>query len=153
MPRIPFDQIPEQLMACMMQTEKHVMTFKIIDESFMELLRYHVSLINECTYCIDMHFKEAIAAGESQQRLYSVPIWRETGFYTEIEQSILDWTESVTLLKRGSKQWQFAFSNLVTHFNQDEIANLTLAIIQINSWNRLAKSFGFVAGTYQVGQH
>lgn len=153
MSRIPFENIPENLMNCMMQTEKYIKSLNIIDESFMEVLRYRVSVINQCAYCIDMHFKEAVAAGESELRIYSSSVWKETTYYTESEQALLEWAESVTLLNDTSEQRQQSFTNLSKHFSQDDISNLTLSIMQINSWNRLAKSFGFEAGTYQVGQH
>ncbi len=136
-----------------MQTEQHVKSLPVIDESFMEILRYHVSIINQCAYCIEMHFKEAIAAGEIELRIYASSTWREVNFYSESEQALLAWTESVTLLNDSTKQRQQSFDKLNKYFNQADIANLTLAIIQINAWNRLAKSFGFEAGTYQVGQH
>ncbi|OUR60597.1 alkylhydroperoxidase [Colwellia sp. 39_35_sub15_T18] len=153
MPRILFENVPKPLMNCMMQTEQHVKSLPVIDESFMEILRYHVSIINQCAYCIEMHFKEAIAAGEIELRIYASSTWREVNFYSESEQALLAWTESVTLLNDSTKQRQQSFDKLNKYFNQADIANLTLAIIQINAWNRLAKSFGFEAGTYQVGQH
>ncbi|MBL4823356.1 MAG: carboxymuconolactone decarboxylase family protein [Colwellia sp.] len=119
----------------------------------MELLRYRVSVINQCAYCIEMHFKEAVAAGESELRVYSSSAWQETNFYNGSEQALLAWAESVTLLNDTTDQRQQAFTNLNKHFSQDDIANLTLAIVQINAWVRLAKPFGFEAGAYQVGQH
>ena len=153
MPRIPFENIPANLMSCMMQTEEYIKSLNIIDESFMEVLRYRVSVINQCAYCIEMHFKEAVAAGESELRVYSSSAWKETNFYNESEQSLLTWAESVTLLNDSTDQRQQSFANLSKYFSQDDISNLTLSIVQINSWNRLAKPFGFEAGTYQVGQH
>ena len=80
MPRIPFENIPVNLMSCMMQTEKYIKSLSIIDESFMELMRYRVSMINQCAYCVDMHFKEAVAAGESELLIYSSSVWKETNF-------------------------------------------------------------------------
>lgn len=153
MPRVPFENIPENLMNCIMQTEKYIKSLNIIDESFMEVLRYRVSVINQCAYCIEMHFKEAIAAGESELRIYSSSAWKETNFYNESEQALLEWTESVTKLNDSTDQRQQSFTNLKKYFSQDDISNLTLSIVQINSWNRLAKPFGFEAGNYQVGQH
>ena len=153
MPRIPFENIPEGLMGCMMQTEKYIKSLDIIDESFMEVLRYRVSVINQCAYCIEMHFKEAVAAGESELRIYSSSVWRETNFYNNAEQALLAWTESVTTLNDTTDQRQQAFTNLSNYFSQEDIANLTLSIVQINSWVRLAKPFGFEAGAYQVGQY
>ncbi len=154
MPRIPFENIPKPLMNCMIKTEHYLKSLNIIDESFMEILRYHASMLNKCAYCIDMHFKEALGAGETELRIYSSITWRDVAFYSETEKALLAWTESVTILNDESNKYrQQAFENLSQHFSQDEIANLTLAIMQINSWIRLAKSFGFEAGTYQIGQY
>ncbi|MFT4907913.1 MAG: alkylhydroperoxidase family enzyme [Oleispira sp.] len=100
-----------------------------------------------------MHFKEAVAAGESELRVYSSSAWKETNFYNESEQALLTWAESVTLLNDSTEQRQQSFTDLRKYFSQDDIANLTLSIVQINSWIRLAKPFGFEAGTYQVGQY
>ena len=136
-----------------MQTEMYIKSLSIIDESFMEVLRYRVSVINQCAYCIEMHFKEAVAAGESELRVYSSPTWKETKFYNESEQALLAWSESVTMLNDSADQRQQSFTNLSKYFSQDDISNLTFAIVQINSWNRLVKPFGFEAGAYQVGQH
>lgn len=153
MSRIPFENIPANLMSCMMQTEKYIKSLNIIDESFMEVLRYRVSVINQCAYCIEMHFKEAVAAGESELRIYSSSAWKETNFYNESEQALLEWTESVTKLNDSTDQRQQSFTKLKKYFSQDDISNFTLSIVQINSWNRLAKPFGFEAGAYQVGKH
>ena len=152
MTRIGFPQIPTALMNCMMRTEDYISTLTIADESFMALMRFQVSVINKCAYCIDMHFKEAAAAGETEVRLYSVLVWRETDFYSEAEQAMLHWAELITLLSGASDQLQQAYDRLLEHFSQTEVANLTLAIVQINSWNRLAKPFGFEPGSYQPGQ-
>ncbi|MEP0176784.1 MAG: carboxymuconolactone decarboxylase family protein [Paraglaciecola sp.] len=153
MSRIPFENIPASLISCMMQTEQYIKSLNIIDESFMEVMRYRVSMINQCAYCIDMHFKEAVAAGESELRVYSSSVWKETTFYNDTEQALLAWTESVTLLNDTAAQRQQSFTNLNKYFTHDDIANLTLSLVQINSWVRLAKPFGFEAGTYQVAQH
>ena len=152
MTNIPFEQIPESLMACMLQTEKYVNSLNIIDEKQMELMRSHASMINGCAYCVDMHFKEAMAAGEQEQRLYSLPVWKKTNFYTDAEQALLAWTESLTDIKKDADGLQDAFEMMQQHFSVDDIANLTLAVVQINSWTRLAKAFGFEPGSYQVGQ-
>lgn len=153
MPRISFENVPKQLINCMMQTEQYINSVNIIDKSFMEVLRYRVSMINKCVYCIEMHFKEAVAAGETELRIYASSTWRDVTFYSKAEQALLAWTEFVTMLNDSAPQRQQLFDDLTNYFNQDEIANLTLSIIQINAWNRLAKAFGFEAGSYQVGQY
>lgn len=153
MARIPFAEIPKDLLSCMRKTEQYVKSLNIVDHAFMEILRYKVSTINKCAYCIEMHFKEAVAAGESELRVYSSSAWRDTTFYNDTEQALLSWAESVTTLNDSSEQRQQSFNALRKHISQDDIANITLAIVQINAWNRLAKSFDFEAGHYQVGQH
>lgn len=139
-------------MSCMMQTE-HYLNNIDLDHKLLELMRFYVSQLNGCAYCIDMHFKEAIAAGETEQRLYSVSMWRDTNFYSEAERAMFAWAESVTQLSDDALTQQPIFDELSRHFSVSEMANLTLAVSQINSWNRLARSFGFEAGSYQLGQH
>jgi len=152
MQRLNFEQIPDELMSSMMKVENTVNKAGF-DQGLLELIRYYVSQINQCAYCMDMHYKEAIAAGETEQRLHSIMAWRETGYYNEQERAVLEWTESVTQIAQASAEQQFLFENLSEYFSPEDIANLTLAITQINSWTRLAKSFGFEAGSYEVGQH
>lgn len=149
MTRVNFNQIPEQLMANMLQTESYINGLNIMSVKQLELMRFFVSQLNGCAYCIDMHFKEALAAGESEQRLYSVLVWKDTNFYTESERAMLQWAESVTLLNENTELQQQYFMDLMEYFSIEEVANLTLVIVQANSWNRLSKPFGFEAGTYQ----
>ena len=149
--RINFNEIPKNLMLSMMTVENYV-NDSGFESKLLELIRFRVSQINECAYCIDMHYKEAIAEGETPQRLYSIATWQEAPYYNDKEKSMLAWAESVSLPHRSSDQ-QSIYNNLLNHISQQDIANFTLAVIQINSWNRLAKSFGFEAGQYQVGQH
>jgi len=150
MTRINFQQIPEELMSCMMQTENYVNSLNFMHKKQLELLRFYISQINGCAYCLDMHFKEAVAADETELRLYSVSVWEETSFYTDSERAMLQWAKSVTSLNENPIEQQASFSNLNEYFNIEEIANLTLVIIQINSWNRLAKSFGLEAGSVAI---
>jgi len=149
--RINFDEIPKKLMSSMMAVENYV-NDSGFESKLLELIRFRVSQINECAYCIDMHYKEAIAAGEEPQRLYSVAAWKETPYYSDQEKSMLAWAESVSLPLLPSDQ-QALYNDLSRHITKQDIANFTLSVIQINSWNRLAKSFGFEAGHYQIGQH
>ncbi|MCD8521407.1 MAG: carboxymuconolactone decarboxylase family protein [Saccharospirillaceae bacterium] len=153
MNRIPFNQIPQGLMACMMQTEEYLKNLTGSTYAQLELMRYYASVLNGCAYCIDMHFKEATAAGESALRLYSAPVWRETRYYSAQEQALLHWTEVTTQINTAEDERQQAFELMQNHFSKEQIADLTLAIVQINSWNRLAKNFGFPPGSYQPGQH
>ena len=122
------------------------------DIKLLELIRLRVSNINRCAYCIDMHFKEAMTAGEDLQRLYSVSEWNDASYYTAEERACFAWAEYITL-PSGQHDEQSLFEDLLNFFDKEKIANLTLMIVQINAWNRLMKSFGIEAGNYQVGQH
>lgn len=149
--RIPYTSVPKSLMSAMMHIESHVNS-RGFSTRFLELLRVRVSQINGCAYCIDMHYKEAIAAGEEPLRLYSLSVWRDTDFYDDKEQAALAWCEAVTIIQDHNFN-DILFSEMQLYFSDDEIAQLTLAITQINSWNRLVKSFGFSPGRYQVNGH
>jgi len=119
-----------------------------IEPSLLELARLRASQINGCAYCIDMHTKDARARGETEQRLYGLTAWRETPFYTERERAALAWTEAVTLISQDHTPDE-VFTQAREHFTEQELVDLTMAIIAINGWNRLAISFRTVPGTYQ----
>src|SRR5215472_5552406 len=119
-----------------------------LEESLLELVKTRASQINGCAYCLDMHTKDARAHGESEQRLYALPAWRETPFYSERERAALAWTEAVTLVAEGHVP-DAVFEEVRQHFTENELVDLTLAIVTINGWNRLAISFRAVPGTYQ----
>ena len=148
--RIEFSEIPKGLMSVMRSMESYLGKTGF-DIKLVELIRMRVSSINACAYCIDMHFKEAVAAGEDMQRLYSISAWKETNYYSDEERACLVWAEYITL-PTGRHDEQGLFDELLVFFDKEQIANLTLIIIQINAWNRLMKSFGIEAGNYQVGQ-
>lgn len=152
MARINHSQLPQKLLSGMMQTENHLNNLGF-DIKLLELMRYRISLINQCAYCVDMHFKEAVAAGESEQRMVLLSVWRETEYYNDKERALLNWAELLTELPGNSPQLQPAFESLESYFSTEEIANLTLAVAQINAWNRIAKAFGFEAGSYQAEQN
>jgi AhpD family alkylhydroperoxidase len=120
-----------------------------LDQKLLELIYMRVSQINSCAYCLDMHYKKAIHAGESPMRLISVSAWRETNYYSPQEQAALAFAETLTHMPPEENS-DSIHDELTKHFTKDEIANITLAVIQINSWNRLVRSFGSVAGLYKV---
>jgi AhpD family alkylhydroperoxidase len=119
-----------------------------LESSLIDLVRLRASQINGCAYCIDMHWKDLRARGESEQRLYSLDVWRETPFYTERERAALEWAEVVTLVTDGHVS-DTVYGEVRKHFTESEMANLTLAIVAINGWNRLNIAFRTVPGTYQ----
>lgn len=123
-----------------------------LEVSLLELVKTRASQINRCAYCIDMHTKDARANGESEQRLYGLSAWREAPYYTERERAALAWTEAVTLIADNEVSDEL-YEQVRQHFSEAELVNLTLAIIAINGWNRLAISFRTEVGAYQPGAH
>ncbi len=119
-----------------------------LEPDLVELVKLRASQINGCAYCIDMHTKDARSQGESEQRLYGVSAWRESPFYSERERTALAWTEAVTQVGKDHVPDE-VYEQAREHFTEKELVDLTLAVIAINSWNRLAISFRTPAGSYQ----
>ncbi len=146
-PRIEYNKIAPDAMSAMLGLEKYVRQSGL-QASLLELVKLRASQINGCAYCVDMHTKDARARGESEQRLYAVVVWRETPFFTDRERAALTWTEAVTQVS-----WEHVPDDVYDlarkHFNEKELVDLTMAIIAINGWNRLAISFRTVPGAYQ----
>jgi AhpD family alkylhydroperoxidase len=119
-----------------------------LEHSLLELVKLCASYLNGCAYCVDMHTKDARVAGETEQRLYAVPVWRETPFYTPRERAALAWTEAVTRLSPGGVP-DAVYESVRAHFTELELVNLTMAVVTINGWNRLAISLRTPVGDYQ----
>ena len=120
-----------------------------LDTTLLELVRTRASQINGCAYCLDMHSKDARAAGESEQRLYTLPAWRDAPFYSKRERAALAWTEAVTRLADGPVP-ESLYGELREHFSEKEAIDLTMAVIAINGWNRLCATFRSpTPGSYQ----
>ena len=119
-----------------------------LEESLQNLIKLSVSQINGCAYCIDMHWKDLRASGEGEQRLYGLDAWEESPYYTERERAALTWAESVTNVQEGHVP-DGVFEHVKEFFNDKELADLTLAVTAINSWNRLSIAARTVPGTYQ----
>jgi AhpD family alkylhydroperoxidase len=119
-----------------------------LETSLLLLIKLRASQINGCAYCIDMHWKDLRAAGESEQRLYGLDAWDESPYYTSRERAALAWTEAVTLIKEGHVSDE-VYARVKPHFNDKELADLTLAVATINAWNRLAIASRAEAGKYQ----
>ena len=107
------------------------------DHRLRELVRIRASQLNGCAYCIDMHTKDARAIGEAEQRIYAVPAWRETPFFTDRERAALAWCEALTELPSTGTPDEL-YAAVEAEFSGEEIAALTFAIVAINGWNRLA---------------
>ncbi len=148
MERISFSELPKGFLTPLSSGQEYVDNSGL-DIKLLELIRMRVSMINSCAYCLDMHYKEGIEAGETPLRLISVSVWRETSYYSPKEQAALKFAETLTYLPPNESS-EGIHDELSEHFSKQEIALLTLAIIQINSWNRLVRSFGPAAGHYQV---
>lgn len=122
-----------------------------LEHSLVELVKLRASQLNGCAYCIDMHSKDARAAGETEQRLYALSAWEETSFYTPRERAALLWTEAVTNIQNGHAP-DAIFDEVRKEFGEEDLARLTFAIGQINFWNRLSIAFRVEPGTYQPPQ-
>jgi AhpD family alkylhydroperoxidase len=119
-----------------------------LEHSLLELVKTRVSQINGCAYCLDMHTKDARAAGETEQRLYLLSAWRETRFFSPRERAALAWAEAVTQLG-GHGVPDAVYDEARAQFDEKALVDLTLAIVAINGWNRLAIPFRSEAGSYQ----
>lgn len=120
-----------------------------LEHGLLELVKYRASQMNGCAWCMDMHTKDARAAGETEQRLYVLSAWRECPFYTEREKAALAWTEAVTRLPDSGVSDE-VFADARAQFSEQELVELTMAIIAINGWNRINVAFRTVPGTYRL---
>ena len=122
-----------------------------LEKTLLHMVKLRASQINGCAYCIDMHWKDARAAGESEQRLYGLDAWREAGYYTDRERAALEWTEALTNIADGHAP-DGVYEIVRTHFADKELADLTWVIAAINAWNRIAIGFRSEAGSYRVAR-
>jgi AhpD family alkylhydroperoxidase len=121
-----------------------------LDSTLLDLVRMRASQINGCAYCLDMHSKDARAAGETEQRLYGLDAWRETPYYSARERAALEWTEALTLVTEGHVPDE-VYERVREQFSEDDIAHLSLAIVAINGWNRLNVAARTIPGGYVPG--
>jgi len=119
-----------------------------LEASLLELVKMRASQINGCAFCLDMHSKDAREAGETEQRLYGLDAWHESGFYSERERAALAWTEALTRIADTHAPDE-VYAQVAKQFNEKEIADLSLAIVAINGWNRLAIGSRAKAGSYK----
>lgn len=145
--RLDYSKVAPGSVQAMYKLEKFVEESGL-ERSLLELVKTRVSQINGCAYCIDMHTKDARALGESEQRLYALSAWRETPFYTDRERAALAWAEAITLISQSHASDE-EFEAARAQFSEEELVKLTLAVITINGWNRLAIAFRETPGTYQ----
>lgn len=137
--RIDYYKASKEAVGAMINLDKAVGQFGL-DKSLLELVKLRASQINGCAYCVDVHASDAKKLGESERRLHSVVIWREAPFFTPRERAALAWTESLTRLADTNAPDE-DYALLSEQFSDKEIVDLTVAIVAINGWNRLAVGF------------
>jgi AhpD family alkylhydroperoxidase len=145
--RLSIPKIAPHAYAAMIQLERAVRGMGL-EEPLYELVKIRASQVNGCAFCIDMHTKDARAAGETEQRIYALAAWRETPFFSERERAALALTEAITRVTEGHVPDE-VWSEAAERFTPEELAALVMAITAINAWNRIAISCRTPAGIYQ----
>ncbi len=148
MERISYTDIPEGMFENL-RTIEDSLTNSPLNPKLLELIKLRVSQKNGCAYCVDMHYKELKHTGETELRLSSLCVWEETPYFSNKERIALKFAEAVTQIS-STPIPEENYLPLLDHFNKEEICYLTLAITQINTWNRLMKVFQFTPGNYKV---
>ncbi len=147
--RISFQEIPKGLYGVMQNTEKYLKECGL-PGPLIELIKIRASQINKCGYYLDMHHKDALKAGETFQRLYLLPAWEESPVFTEEEKVVLNLADRLTEISdQTPHSIEEAFERASQYYSKAEIANIVLAINQINAWNRIAITFGNIPGSYK----
>lgn len=147
-PRIDYLKTARGIYEAMLGLERYLHSSSEVEEPLLDLIKLRVSQINGCAYCIDMHWKDLRATGESEQRLYGLDAWEESPYYTPRERAALAWAESVTKVSETHVP-DTVYEAARREFSETELADLTLGIVAINSWNRLAIAARSVPGVYQ----
>jgi AhpD family alkylhydroperoxidase len=145
--RIDYAQTAKEAMRAQLGLENYIRNSSI-EQSLIELVKLRASMINGCAYCVDMHTKDARAAGETEQRLYAVSVWQEAPFFSERERAALAWTDALTDISRNGVS-DALYDATREQFSEKELVDLTMVVVTINGWNRLAISFRTPAGSYQ----
>ena len=145
-PRLDFDALVPRFSAAMARLD--AVAGQGLEPRLRELVRLHASTINGCAYCVDMHSKDARAAGESEQRLYSLGAWREAPWFTPAERAALALTEAVTLLHDGHVP-RAVVDEAGRHFEPEPLAQLVALLVTINAWNRI----GVTTRCWEPGSH
>jgi AhpD family alkylhydroperoxidase len=120
-----------------------------LDRSLLELIKIRASQLNGCAFCLDMHTKDARKNGETEQRIYALNAWRETPFYTAEERAVLAFTEAVTLISANHVP-DSVYEEMEKYYNDEKIAQILMAIITINAWNRIGITTNMVPGSYEA---
>lgn len=149
--RLDAQKVSPSAYQAMLGLEMFVRKQSKLEPALIQLVKVRASQINGCAYCIDMHSKDARMEGETEQRLYALSAWEGTPFFTDRERAALALTEAITLVGEGHVP-DAVYEMARKSFSEVELVNLTMAIITINGWNRLAITFRFVPGEYQPGR-
>lgn len=145
-PRLDISKVAPEVYKAMSALEACVRKSGL-ESSLLELVKTRASQMNSCAFCLDMHTKDARAHGETEQRLFTLSAWRETPFFSERERAALAWTEALTNVSETHVP-DDVYEVASKHFTEKELADLTLAIVAINGWNRLSVAFRKVPGSY-----
>ena len=148
MERISYQDMPEGMYEQLLSVENYLNNSPI-EKPLIGLLKLRVSQLNGCAYCVDMHHKELKYANETDLRLYSLCVWKEAPYFTEKERVVLSFTEALTQINSEPIPNEI-YDPMLLFFNKKEICLITLAIAQINTWNRLMKTFNTIPGNYEV---
>lgn len=149
--RIDVTKISPAAYRAMYALEQYVHSSKL-EPALVHLLKLRASQINGCAYCIDMHWKDARAIGETEQRLYGLDAWRESPYYSERERAALTWIESLTKITEGHVP-DSVYEEARKVFSEQELVDLAMVAVAINGWNRLAIGFRAEVGKYQPKKH
>lgn len=145
--RLRYAQASPDAFKAMLNTEQQVRRSGL-ESSLLELVKMRASQINGCAWCLDMHAKDARALGETEQRLYLLPVWRDAPCYTERERAALAWTEAVTNIAATHDVPDAVYAQARAQFDEKALVDLTLAVVSINGWNRMNVAFRSRVGDY-----
>ena len=146
-PRLDYRKFAKEPLKALLDLEAYLAQCGL-DPKLLHMIKLRASQINGCAYCIDMHWKDARAAGETEQRLYGLDAWRESPYYTEKERAALEWTEALTLISETHAP-DDVYERVRAQYSEKELVDLTLIVGMINMWNRIAIPFRAVPGLYQ----
>lgn len=148
-PRLDYTRIAPEAVRAQLALEAYIRASSL-EESLIRLVELRASMINGCAYCVDKHTKDARFTGETEQRLYAVSVWEETPFFTARERAALRWTDTLTDFAHRNVSDDL-FREARSQFSERELVDLTMVVITINGWNRLAVSFRKPVGDYAPG--
>lgn len=145
--RLDYAKVSPELYKSLLGLEKYVRSSGL-EDSLLELVKLRASQINRCGWCIDMHTKDALANGESIQRLFLVSAWREAPQFSYREKLALEWCEIITNISQHDVD-DALYQKMLKEFGENELISLTTAVVAINAWNRFNVAFGAIPGTYE----